>query len=402
MTDASIRRRRVERGSRAGVERQYCAGVAMLVLAACGGPDRAPPIDPDVRREAGAVPSSDGGGSQTAKSNPLSPRILEPEIFELGGFGGLGNPILSANGATVVFGTSGTLGGRGRAQAAIVLATGELVRTTPDAAVDFEVNWEEAYDVSGDGTQVVYAFGVPMAPEVVLASYDGESRQTLFTESAVTRIDIDDAATLIAYRLVSGAIKIRSIDAPDTSTTLAEGTDNFTLSGDGKWVAYFSDVSLYVVPTDGGEPRLLVQTAGTKIPGKQRPAISETGAFVAYVSRNDEDKNVLYTVDLEGGEPVDIVHETNLIAALHYTLGDDVSVAGDRFVSYAAFGMSGLAEGWGLRVLDLESDEHTLWVGENVVLASVSRDGERAVYSIANDLFVAALDGDPIMTPVMN
>jgi hypothetical protein len=42
-----------------------------------------------------------------------------------------------------------------------------------------------------------------------------------------------------------------------------------------------------------------------------------------------------------------------------------------------------------------------LYVSENVILASLSRDGQRAAYAIINELNVAALDDGPIMAPVL-
>ena len=217
---------------------------------------------------------------------------------------------------------------------------------------------------------------------------------------------------------------VLNADGTETRLTKYRGEITGSISPDGSQVVYGSDGDMYTVDTEGGEPRLLLASAGW---GLFYPTFSPDGAQIAYFDGGGDIENTLRVINADGsGVRVVIDQEFGHVRDLAWSPDGsrltfqaagagpfriehvwivgvdgsgltDVSQEGDAWGTALTWSPSGRqlafespggiwvinADGSGLRQVALPGRRAPMW----------SPDGSRIAYLDEDSLYVADLDG---------
>jgi len=147
-----------------------------------------------------------------------------------------------------------------------------------------------------------------------------------------------ESVAFLRYRVVSEREAIHNVylvssagGEPRAITTDADSVSYaaFAFSGDGEWLAYFSNGAIKVRPAEGGEARILARPEG--VGAHSEVAWSPDGQRIAYTGRGS-----IWIISVDGGEPVEV--RTGVLEEGAENLHIDWSPDGDRIVFSASMG----------------------------------------------------------------
>ena len=158
----------------------------------------------------------------------------------------------------------------------------------------------------------------------------------------------------------------------------AVGGDGLAFSLDGKFLAVpdknsaGEPFSIVLISTETGEKRKLTSPPAGSV-GDNTPAFSPDGSQIAFSRMSSQGVEDIYLMTAEGGEPRRLTSDNRIIRDLHWTADGREIV----FISLRA-GDNGL---WRVSASGGTPERLVTAVGYDIVRLSISRQGDRLVYS---------------------
>jgi Tol biopolymer transport system component/DNA-binding winged helix-turn-helix (wHTH) protein len=187
------------------------------------------------------------------------------------------------------------------------LGNESLRRLTTNPAADAKPCW------SPDGRYIAFARELPEGVELYVIPSLGGAERRIMQPSSSAMIDryqiswspdsawlaVSDQGSIFLVARDTGAK--RKLTAPPA---IPNGDGYPAISPDGKTVAFFRNYDLYLVPTAGGEPKLLVSNTTRS----KSPAWTPDGREILFLSTRSDDSSLsLWRVPATGGTPEQVV-----------------------------------------------------------------------------------------------
>ncbi|MCG6957215.1 MAG: tetratricopeptide repeat protein [Gemmatimonadetes bacterium] len=142
---------------------------------------------------------------------------------------------------------------------------------------------------------------IPTMPRGGVLSPDG-TRLAFVSERAVWTVPVRGR---VAPGLAGSPVRIAALE------DVWDNCGNLSWSGDGRWIAANGDSVVYVVPSEGGEPRVVPMPGRGSHAYAYRVSLSPDGGTLAFSALregqieglNETEKRIIYTVPTTGGKP---------------------------------------------------------------------------------------------------
>ena len=255
----------------------------------------------------------------------------------------------------------------------------------------------QRFALSADGRYVAYASGENPTNNVIVAQSDGANPLAFpVTEADVLHVRLSDDGSVLAFN-DREAIHVVTV-ADRTDIVVGDSTDPFSLSGDGKWISYFTPNNpkiLFVVPTDGSEPP--TQLTSYNNGARFHPMLSFDGSRIVMIVNREETGGMpaLMTINRDGTDERIWVDGADLLESRGQSIGDEFDFEGD-FIGYSVIALDARWDpqpGWGLRVLDIGSRSLHYLTTIQGFAPTISADGQRMAFINEGELYVIDLGG---------
>ncbi len=185
---------------------------------------------------------------------------------------------------------------------------GEAEQLTNDPSDEFLPAW------SPDGKEIAFYYWKKGNRDLTLMMADGSKLQQLTDDPASESYPdwSPDGRRLVFQSQKTGRGELFVITRRDADSSWEEERQ-LTFDGasqvckwspDGKWIAYHYANGLRLVPAEGGDPRVLVETKDPAVlPSPRFPAWSKDSRTVYYMAYDTEKRASFWSVPASGGEP---------------------------------------------------------------------------------------------------
>jgi Tol biopolymer transport system component/DNA-binding SARP family transcriptional activator len=193
----------------------------------------------------------------------------------------------------------------------LLLSGGEPEPLSSDPGDDFMPSW------SPDGREIAYYGFRRGRRHVFVMPVDGGTPSRVVPDSDNQRFPdwSPDGRHLVFHSDRTGRFELYVVDrnaggdwAPPRQVT-KEGGQDARWSPDGRAIVYVRNTGLWVIPPDGGEPRLLVDTSNPAVqPAPLLAQWAPDGRTIYYKALDAEGHTSIWSISPEGGLPRLLVH----------------------------------------------------------------------------------------------